>query len=130
MTRRSEQLSLYSYSMIDRLKNFTGAAAVIVWQCAAVWNVNATTVVPPTFEELVDRADLVFVGKVVDLSASWRTVGTGRVIFTRVQFQAQEVLKGHAEPIVTLQFLGGTAGDATLNVPDVPKFRSGDRVIL
>ena len=30
---------------------------------------NATTVVPPTFEEMTDRADLVFVDKVVGSQA-------------------------------------------------------------
>jgi hypothetical protein len=52
---------------------------------------NATTVIPPTFEEMTDRAELVFVGKVVSSRAEWRTVGTNRVIFTLVEFERQEV---------------------------------------
>jgi len=47
-----------------------------------------------TFEEMTDRADLVFEGKVVSSRAEWRTVGTDRVIFTLVEFERQEVLKG------------------------------------
>ena len=54
---------------------------------------KATTVIPPTFEQLADRADLVFVGKVVGSRAEWRSVGTDRVIFTLVEFETQEVLK-------------------------------------
>jgi hypothetical protein len=57
-------------------------------------------------------------------------VDTKRVIFTWVEFQTEEVLKGTAGPSVTLQFLGGTVGDVTLAVTGVPRFRAGDRVIL
>ena len=91
---------------------------------------NATSVVPPTFEDMVDRSDLVFVGKVVGSKAAWRTVGTNRVIFTQVEFETGEVLKGRAGKSVTLQFLGGTVGDVTLEVADVPRFGAGDRVLL
>jgi hypothetical protein len=91
---------------------------------------NATTVIPPTFEEMTDRAELVFVGKVVSSRAEWRTVGTNRVIFTLVEFERQEVLKGEAGVSVTLQFLGGTVGDLTLEIAGVPKFNAGDREFL
>jgi hypothetical protein len=57
---------------------------------------NATTVIPPTFEEMTDRAELVFVRKVVGSRAEWRTVGTNRLIFTLIEFERQEVLKGEA----------------------------------
>jgi hypothetical protein len=79
---------------------------------------------------MVDRADLVFTGKVLNSRAEWRGVGTQQVIFTLVEFQTQEVLKGNAGKSVTLQFLGGTVGDTTLEVPDVPKFNAGERVLL
>jgi len=93
---------------------------------------SGTTVIPPAFEEMADRAELIFVGKVTGSRAEWRTVGssTNRVIFTLVEFEAQEVLKGSTNKIVTLQFLGGTVGDATMEVTGVPKFSPGDRVIL
>ncbi len=100
----------------------------MAWLGLAV--LNATSVVPPTFEEMVDRADMVFVGKVIGSNAAWRTVGTNQVIFTQVEFEAQEVLKGKAGKAVTLQFLGGTVGDVTLEVADVPKFGAGDHVLL
>ena len=91
---------------------------------------NATTVIPPTFEEMADRADLVFVGKVAGSHSEWRTVGSDRVIFTLVEFETQELLKGKAGKAVTLQFLGGTVGTVTLDVAGVPKFNNGDRVLL
>jgi hypothetical protein len=91
---------------------------------------GATTVVPSTFNEMTDQAELVFMGKVLGSRSEWRTTGKDRVIFTLVDFESQEVLKGNARKTVTLQFLGGTVGDATLEVAGMPKFEVGERVIL
>src|SRR5262245_37456965 len=106
--------------------------AVTIWSVTGLFlaTAKATTVIPPTFEEMTERADLVFVGKVIGTQAEWRTVGTKRVIFTMVTFEAAEILKGKADKSVTLQFLGGTVGDATLEVAGVPKFNAAERVIL
>ena len=57
-------------------------------------------------------------------------MGTDRVIFTLVEFETAAVLKGNAGLSVTLQFLGGTVGGVTLEVADVPRFNTGDRVFL
>ena len=91
---------------------------------------NATTVIPPTFEEMTDRADLVFVGKTISCRSEWRSMGTNRVIFTLVECEAHEVLKGNGIKSVTLQFLGGSLGEVTMEVSGVPKFNVGERVIL
>ena len=103
-------------------------AVGVVGLCFAT--ANATTVIPPTFEEMTDRAELIFLGKVVSSRAEMRTVGTNQVIFTLVEFERQEVLKGEAGASVTLQFLGGTVGDVTLEIAGVPKFKAGDREFL
>ncbi len=91
---------------------------------------NATTVVSPTFEEMTDRADLVFVGKVVELKAEWQVAGTNQAIFTLVEFHTEEILKGTAPASISLRFLGGKVGGMTLEVVAVPKFEAGDRVLL
>ena len=91
---------------------------------------NATTVVPPTFEEMADRADLVFVGKVVGSQAEWRVAGTNQAIFTLVEFHTEEILKGTAAATVSLRFMGGTVGAVTLEIVAVPQFKAGDRVLL
>ena len=91
---------------------------------------NATTVVPPTFEEIAERADLVFVGKAVGSTARWWGAGTNQAIFTEVDFHTEEVLKGSAGASVRLRFLGGTVNGVTLDVVGVPLFKEGDRVLL
>ena len=114
--------------MTNRMKSV--AAVVCAIGGLFLTTAKATTVIPPTFEEMADRADLVFAGKVVGSRAEWRSVGSDRVIFTLVQFETEEVLKGNAAKSVTLQFLGGRVGSVTLEVADVPRFNTGDRVVL
>src|SRR5207244_9073545 len=111
-----------------RFGSVAAVACATLWLCITA--ANATSVVAPAFEEMVDKADLVFVGKVIGSRAEWRSVGPDRVIFTLVEFETQEVLKGNAGASVTLQFLGGTVGGVTLEVADVPRFNAGDRVVL
>jgi hypothetical protein len=102
------------------------------WTIALVFvgGVLATTVIPPTFEELSDRAEIVFVGKAVASRTEWRTISADRVIFTLVEFEVAEIWKGSAGKSLTLQFLGGTVGDATMEVAGVPRFSTDDRVVL
>jgi len=49
--------------MTNRLNIAAGIVCVIAGLFLST--AKATTVIPPTFEEMADRADLVFVGKVV-----------------------------------------------------------------
>ena len=102
---------------------------VLIWvMCVSgllvLTRANATTVVPPTFEEMADRADLVFVGKVVGSQAEWRVAGTNQAIFTLVEFHTEEILKGTAAATVSLRFMGGTVGAVTLEIVAVPQFKA------
>jgi hypothetical protein len=99
---------------------------LIIWAGATY----ATTVIPPTFDELVDRAELIFQGSVSDLHSQWIGEGAERRIVTYVNFQAEDIIKGAAGQVVTLRMLGGTVDGRTMEVTDAPKFVPGDRVIL
>jgi hypothetical protein len=92
--------------------------------------VIATTVIPPTFEQMTEKAQLIFVGKVVTVRSEWRVVNGKRAIYTVVQFQNEEVLKGNAGTKVELNFLGGTVGETTMEVASLPKFSAGQREVL
>lgn len=96
--------------------------------CAGV--AQATTVIPPTFDQLVATAQSVFVGEVIDVRAVWRTSGQRRVIKTIVTFRVEDVWKGSASPTTQLEFLGGTLDGVTLTVHGVPAFRIGQRQLL
>jgi hypothetical protein len=93
-------------------------------------NALATMVIAPSFDRMVERADLIFTGQVTSQHSEWRNTGGQKSIVTLVSFRVQAVHKGSADSVVTLQFLGGTIGDTTLDVSEMPKFKQGERVVL
>jgi hypothetical protein len=100
--------------------------STLAWVAVA----KATTVIPPTFDQLVNTAQYVFVGEVIDVRAAWRTSGGRPVIKTVVTFRVEDVWKGSASPTTQLEFLGGTIDGVTLTVHGVPAFRIGQRQVL
>lgn len=90
----------------------------------------ATSVIAPSFDDLVSRADLIFTGHVISQHSEWRNTNGQRSIVTLVKFGVEEVHKGRAGVTVKLQFLGGSIGAVTLDVSDMPKFTPGERVVL
>jgi hypothetical protein len=96
----------------------------------ALVRITATTVIPPTFEQLVQQAELIFEGTVTDVKSVWEGEGAQRHIDTYVTFQVADSVKGDAGSSYTIRMLGGTVGDETMMVTDTPKFSVGDREIL
>jgi hypothetical protein len=92
---------------------------------------SSTTVIPPSFEELVSRAATIFQGDVADRISVWEQAASGpRTIVTIVTFDVRRVLKGSVGAQAELSFLGGTIGNVTLAVGDLPRFNVGDRDVL
>lgn len=92
--------------------------------------VTATTVIPPTFEQLVKQAEVIFQGTVTDVKSVWEGQGAQRHIDTYVTFQVSDKVKGDAGSSYTIRMLGGTVGDETMLITDTPKFHIGEREIL
>jgi hypothetical protein len=108
-----------------------GEVVIVAFLLLAItFDAQATSVIAPRFETLVDRAELIFAGQVTGQRSEWKNHNGQRSIVTLVTFAVRQVHKGHAESAITLQFLGGTVGDVTLEVADIPKFRPGERVVL
>src|SRR3954471_6613991 len=97
---------------------------------ALIGGVKATTVIPPTFDELVAEAELIFQGTVTDVTSQWTGEGAQRHIVSYVTVQVEDAIKGNPGATYTLRMLGGTVGDQTMEVSDSPKFKAGDREIL
>jgi hypothetical protein len=96
----------------------------------AVASVRATTVIPPTFDQLVSDAELIFEGTVTDTRSEWIGQGAERVIVTYVTFKIDDAIKGAPGGSYTIRMLGGTVDGETAEVADAPKFKAGDRDIL
>src|SRR5438105_7781494 len=89
-----------------------------------------TTVIPPTFDDLITRAEMIFQGTVTDVRSEWTGEGGQRHIASYVTFKVDDSIKGNPGAKVTLNLLGGTVGAETMEVSDAPKFKVGDRDIL
>ena len=91
---------------------------------------RAITVIARDFDQLVTRADTVFKGTVASKTSQWTGQETTRHIVTFVTFKVDETYKGAAAPGQTLRFLGGTVGNDTMEVPDMPQFEVGQKAVL
>ena len=91
---------------------------------------HGTTVIPPTFDELVNRAQVIFQGVVTDVRSQWVGEGAQRSIVSYVTFKVEAAMKGNPGNTYTMRMLGGTVGDQTMEVTDSPKFKVGNRDIL
>jgi hypothetical protein len=98
--------------------------------CCTIGIVCATTVIPPSFDELVNEAQVIFQGTVTNVRSEWSGEGAQRHIVSYVSFKVEDTLKGSAGKEMTLRMLGGTVNGQTMEVSDAPKFRKGDRDVL
>ena len=91
---------------------------------------TATTVIPPTFDELVSRAEVIFEGEVTGMQSQWIGEGSEHRIVTFVTFKVDETLKGNPGTVYSMRMLGGTVDGQTMEVSDAPRFKVGDRDVL
>ncbi|MFM8338028.1 MAG: hypothetical protein ACKODK_20935 [Opitutaceae bacterium] len=93
---------------------------------AATRAARATSVIPPTFPELVAEAEAIVRGRVTEIAVRRSSAPDGTpVIKTHVTFAVERTLKGPERASVTLELLGGTIGDESLVVTGLPRFELG-----
>ena len=91
---------------------------------------RATTVIPPTFDQLVTDAEMIFEGTVTATRSEWAGEGAGRHIVTYVTFKIEDAIKGAPGADYTIRMFGGTVDGHTMEATDTPRFKVGDRDIL
>ncbi len=96
----------------------------------ACQNLPATSVVPPTFDQLVGQAEAIFHGRVTSVHSLWVGEGSQRHIDTLVTFEVADAMKGGLERSYTIRMFGGTVGDESMGISDAPEFQVGDEDIL
>lgn len=111
---------------MKKLRYFVLGACLLFGLGAA----RATTVISPTFDELVGKAELIFQGSVTNVRSQWVGEGAERHIASYVTFRVEDALKGQPGISYTIQMLGGTVDGETMEVSESPKFAVGDRDIL
>jgi len=104
---------------------FQGLLGVMLF-LTATRAASATSVIPPTFPELVAEAEAIIRGRVTDIAVRRSSAPDGSpVIKTHVTFAVERTLKGAERPEITLELLGGTIGDESLVVTGMPRFELG-----
>ena len=98
--------------------------------CFGLHAARGTTVIPPTFDELVSRAEVIFQGTVTDVRSQWTGEGAQHRIESYVTFKVEDAMKGAPGESYTLRMFGGTVDGETMEVSDSPKFKVGDRDII
>lgn len=104
-------------------------AAFAVALCCEI-PIRATSYPPVTFNDLVTRADVIFIGEVVDVRPFPLKTRQGPVIETRVVFQVSDPLLGTTTALEIFEFLGGELGDVGMEIAGMPKFTVGDRRVV
>ena len=80
--------------------------------------------------EMTADSDSVITGEVEDVSSSWGGRDQGQII-TRAAVRVKEVVRGAAtSDRVYVEHLGGTVGNITMKVSDMPSFQKGQDVVL
>jgi hypothetical protein len=103
---------------------------VIATLIAGAASLSATTVIPPTFEQLVDQAEIIFRGTVTKVDPQWVGEGAQRHIVSYITFNVKEALKGTPGKSYTLRTFGGTVDGETMIIGDAPNFNVGDDDVL
>lgn len=107
-----------------------------VWKAAAVvavcvgWTMSAAaiTVVPMSFKQIVDEANVVVYGRVAEVRGQWTEDRQG--IDSLVRLDTLQVIKGRAGGQVTFKTPGGEAGGRIHLLPGAPSFREGELVLV
>jgi len=93
----------------------------------------ATSVIAPSFDQLVGRADYIVRATVKSVTSDWRnnpdTPGE-RYIGSRVELDVLEVIKGTPPSPLVLDLVGGRVGDQELTIEGAPRFVVGQESIL
>lgn len=106
------------------------AALVCALAAVASAHIAATSFELVTFDDLVARADVIFVGDVVDVRPYTLHVGGRTIVKTRVTFRVDDPLFGTTSLVEVLDFLGGETADLGLRIDGMPRFAIGDRRVL
>ena len=107
-------------------------AAVVALSLLMCAPAHGLSVVARSFDELVQRADLVLVGTVSEVHSEFADNGLDQnTIFSYVNFSDLQVVKGqvNSEPYV-LRVPGGVVGRFAQDYPGVPAFQTGQRYLV
>lgn len=103
--------------------------AILLVSGAVPSRAHAATVVAMNLEQMTDRSDMIFIGRVVGERADWSA--DRKQIYTHVSFEVDRYLKGGTEGrTTTVRLLGGRVGPYLVRLAGTPAFEPGEEVLL
>lgn len=111
--------------------NMRHALHAVLGVALSAATISATTVEPLDFDQIVSRADLIFVGQVRTIANRVLPASSGAALpRTIVEFTVIDAIDGVQNTSVSLEFAGGQLNDRTLVVAGTPTFRMGEQVAI
>lgn len=108
------------------------AALVCLATCVIFADLHAQSGPPPEIAARARGAERVVVATVLDVNASFQKNQHGdQLIVSHVMLQVDEAMKGSGQDLALLVDVeGGTVGDLTMGVSDMPSVKPGDRAVF
>jgi hypothetical protein len=107
------------------------AGLTVLVVCLTVTGVSASIGPPVPIETRARGAASVVIASVVDVQSRFDVNEFGdRLIVSDVMLQVEETLKGSRSASVSVTVEGGTIGDISLAVSDMPTLRRGERAVF
>jgi threonine dehydrogenase-like Zn-dependent dehydrogenase len=104
------------------------AAAIV---CASVATAGAEMGPPQDLAANSRGAGKIVVARISDVQSSFATNRFGdQLIVSNAVLEVLETLKGAPEAVTSVTVEGGTVGDLTLRVSDLPQVKEGDRAVF
>jgi hypothetical protein len=94
---------------------------------------RATTVIQPTFSEMVGAADYIVRVEVKSVTSSWRDNPSqpgDRYIGSQIELIVREIIKGTPPQPLVLDVVGGRVGEDEFVIDGAPRLQAGDECIL
>jgi hypothetical protein len=91
---------------------------------------DATIIKKISLNELVEKADQIFVGKVTEINSFWDT--RHEKIWTTVSFSVIQTIKGKSAENITVKLLGGQIKEENIEskVDGMPEFKIGEEGLI
>lgn len=92
---------------------------------------TATTVVPPSFTQLVKGSDYVVQAVVKSVTAINKApAGRRPLVYSRVELEVEQVVAGNPPSPLILEVLGGTLDGVEMHISGAPTFTVGEKAIF
>jgi len=86
---------------------------------------EATTVNPPEFSDLVNHSDYIVRAVVKSTVSEYASAGSRKII-TKVELEVREVIAGTPPLPLVLRVVGGKVGDREMIIEGAPQYKAGD----